>query len=243
MDSKIVNREIRAVIWPYLKSVGFSSFSSRTAWRQATDRIDVINFQSFNSYLADGLGCTSYSFALNLGIYLLAIPAHGLSPKTKRGQFVPNEFDCHYRRKLDRSLAQPELARRDIWFIDSEGHYLADAIGDAKDSIGRVGLPWFESLSDASFVLEDLCSGELESDSTFRSGALDSYARNRIIGYLAKRLGKHEMAYRYLSRALEQATEIDRANAGLKLRKPMPRMTEPELEDEVRNLEAVLRTS
>src|SRR5262245_56252790 len=117
MDSKVVNREIRNVVWPYLKVAGFSTFSSRTAWRQTTDRVDVVNFQSFNSYLADGIRCTTYSFGLNLGIYLLAIPTFPSSPKTRGSNPTLSVFDCHYRRKLERSFVQPELGRRDIWFI------------------------------------------------------------------------------------------------------------------------------
>jgi hypothetical protein len=73
MDSKIVTREIRRFVWPRLKKQGFTEFSARTAWRHSKAKIDVVNFQSFNSYLAGVIGCTTYSFALNLGCYYLAI--------------------------------------------------------------------------------------------------------------------------------------------------------------------------
>lgn len=69
MDSKIVNKEIKKTIKPFLQAVGFTKFSERNAWRYRDEFIEVINFQSFNSYLADGVGCTTYSFAINLGVY------------------------------------------------------------------------------------------------------------------------------------------------------------------------------
>lgn len=72
MDSKVVNRAIKANVWPMLKEHGFGHFTTRTAWRHDHDRIDVINFQSFNSYQASVIGCTTYSFALRLGSQGLA---------------------------------------------------------------------------------------------------------------------------------------------------------------------------
>jgi hypothetical protein len=74
MDSKTVNKEIRALIWPALKAAGFSSFSARTAWRYEKDQVEVVNFQSFNRHNADVLDVTTFSFAVNLGSYLCYVP-------------------------------------------------------------------------------------------------------------------------------------------------------------------------
>lgn len=70
MDSRVVSRSIKNEIWPLLRKSGFSAFSARTAWRFAPEQTHVVNFQSFNTYLAERLGCTTVSFGLNLGIYL-----------------------------------------------------------------------------------------------------------------------------------------------------------------------------
>src|ERR1700756_4978391 len=67
LDSSIVNREIKSAIRPLLQAAGFTQFTTRTGWRYAGEKIDVVNFQSFNSYLASSLGCTTYSFCINLG--------------------------------------------------------------------------------------------------------------------------------------------------------------------------------
>ena len=74
MDSKVVNKVINKNIWSFLKEQGFSMFTSRSAWRFNQDTIEIINFQSFNSYLAEVLGCTTYSFTVNLAIYFTKIP-------------------------------------------------------------------------------------------------------------------------------------------------------------------------
>jgi hypothetical protein len=76
MDSKSVNKEIRQTIWPLLREAGFWRFSSRSAWRHAESRVEVLNFQSFNSYNAGVLGCTTYSFSVNLGVFLLRSPCN-----------------------------------------------------------------------------------------------------------------------------------------------------------------------
>jgi len=77
-------------------------------------RIEVVNFQSFNSYSAGVLGCTTYSFSS--GSYLVEVPSLGRPgrPKEKDGAPVPEEYECHRRGRLHRSFAQPELERRDI---------------------------------------------------------------------------------------------------------------------------------
>ena len=71
MDSKIVSRELWKVVRPLLRDAGWTSFSSRTARRFTQSRIDVVNFQSFNSHLASAIGSTTYSFSIRLGFFSL----------------------------------------------------------------------------------------------------------------------------------------------------------------------------
>ncbi len=61
MDSKVVTKEIKSIIRPKLKEVGFTTFTSRAAWRHCTDRIDVIEFPSLNKYNVDVLNVTTFS--------------------------------------------------------------------------------------------------------------------------------------------------------------------------------------
>src|SRR5438046_2312513 len=77
MDRKSVNRAIAARVRPLLKAEGFDEFTARSAWRFAGLAINVVNFQSFNSYLASSVGCTTFSFALNLGCHFTFLPSVG----------------------------------------------------------------------------------------------------------------------------------------------------------------------
>lgn len=215
MNSSIVNKELRAVIRPLLQTHGFRSFTARTAWRHGPDRIEVVNFQSFSAYLAQGVGATTYSFGINLGIYLHAIPHDtGRASKVAGEELRPEEWQCHLRLHLDRGIDQPELPRRDIWYVDEPGRYLAAAVRDAHRTIAEVGLPWFSRWSDAA-VLEALCADtslRLE-DGTNLPGNAGSPARNYAAGYVALALGGRSIARTFLARALAQYEEMDTSNA------------------------------
>jgi hypothetical protein len=231
MDSTEVNRQIRALVRPILKASGFAAFTSRSAWRYRDDRIEVVNFQSFNDHLASGLRCTTYSFALNLGIYLLSVP-EGRPPKVRGGRLAPEEYTCHLRRQLSRTLNQPELARNDIWYIDPEGRYLGPAVHDAGKAISGVGFTWFEHYGNPQALLAALIGpGHRLDDGTHLPGNPDSPARNRVTGYVARAMGQNAFAARHLARALEQYREIDAENA--KLRGRMPALTPAGLAEDV----------
>lgn len=97
MDSKGVNSAIRGEVRPLLIAARFERSTERTYCRYHVDRIDVINFQSFNSYNAGVLGITTYSFALNIGCYLKYIPDRY---PTAPGRFMMSEWlscemGCH----------------------------------------------------------------------------------------------------------------------------------------------------
>ena len=86
MDSNTVNKIIRSDVWPLLRTHGFVTADARTARRYRGHFIDVVNFQSFNKYLADGIGCTTYSFGLNLGIYVEGSPHETELKRDKAGR-------------------------------------------------------------------------------------------------------------------------------------------------------------
>src|SRR5580658_7025169 len=158
MDSKVVNQGIRGRIWPRLRERGFGTFSSRSAWRHRSDRIEVVNFQSFNAYNAGVIGCTTFSFAVNLGCYLLAIPPRFEPSRIKatKGHLVPEEFACHFRGQLSPDIPQPKLRAKNIWFIDETGSNLALSLDDAWAALDGSGLPWFEQFASPAEVLRIL---------------------------------------------------------------------------------------
>jgi hypothetical protein len=208
MDSKVVNRAITAHIRPLLRRAGFSDSTTRTFWRREDQKIDVVNFQSFNSHLADGVGCTTYSFALRLGCYFSYLPPVAKPPKTRNGLPRPEEYECQFRSMLLNPLDQPEMAKRaakirDIWYIDSKGKYLEPIMERIGADIEKMALPWFERLASPNEVLRTLREdAELEGD-THGFGRNPSPIRSLFIGYAACHLGLSEVAAKELRAAID----------------------------------------
>ncbi len=205
MDSKIVSREIRKIVRPFLKQAGFAHFTGRTAWRFGSRKIDVVNFQSFNAYLAEAVGATTFSFALNLGCYFLSIPSPfkpGTIPE-KGGNPLPREYHCHLRRSLQKRFRQPELARPTIWYIDPAGRYLEPAIADAADVLQAEALPWFEALDDLEKVLDLLVNAVEKDAGTWGMGANPSPVRHYYTGFIALALERKSLARKHLKAALD----------------------------------------
>jgi hypothetical protein len=69
VNARAVTRAIRRDVWPVMRTVGFDSFTGRTTWRYIGAAVDVVNFQSFSASNADAVGCTPFSFSLNLGVW------------------------------------------------------------------------------------------------------------------------------------------------------------------------------
>jgi hypothetical protein len=107
-DNRAVTRAIGRIVWPQLREEGFESFTGRNAWRWAGEDVDVVNFQSYGGTLADSVGCTSFSFQVNLGLWR---PADALSTPRDTdaaGRPRPQEYECEpHRRVLEKSLSQP----------------------------------------------------------------------------------------------------------------------------------------
>ncbi|HLZ13866.1 MAG TPA: DUF4304 domain-containing protein [Candidatus Acidoferrum sp.] len=214
IDSGIVNKEIRAQVIPLLKRAGFTYFRSRTSWRNRTNRIDVINFQSFNSYLASSLRCTTYSFAVNLGCYLNYIPPHfGRAIASKAGTPVPREYECHLRKPLLKSISQPEFPRTNIWYIDPAGKYVGPAVSDAKSVISNIAFEWFERFADDGEVLRTFLNDSEKNNDTNGFGANPSPIRSYLIGYTAIFLKRNGLAIKHLQTALDSGCFNDAEQA------------------------------
>jgi hypothetical protein len=201
MDGSVVDNEIRSVIRPRLQAAGFTKFTARTAWRYAHARIDVVNFQSFSSYLANSSGCTTYSFCVRLGCSFDAIP-RGEGVKRKGEHLRPEEYECHFRRPLQKTINQPNLQRKDIWYVDPSGQNLKIVIGDSEEAILKVGLPWFNRFADLNEVLRTLQEEPESNEGASGFGAESSPLRHFMTGYVAKALGKTPLALEHLEKAV-----------------------------------------
>jgi hypothetical protein len=201
MDSKTVSKEIRHTIHPLLKEVGFSVFTSRSGWRFLNHRIDVVNFQSFNSYHASVMDCTTYSFAVNLGVYPLVIPYDlGEDRMTrKKDRILPQEYQCPFRKHLNRSIPQPESRFPELWYVDPAGRYLPKVLHDVRRVLLRDGIPWFGRLTDTQQIFRIF----VDEPASLGCGAHSSPIRSYLTGYLAKSLGNLALARDELQKALD----------------------------------------
>ena len=227
MTSSVVNRAIRSLAWPVLRDRGFVSFTSRTAWRDREQLIDVVNFQSFNRYNADVLGCTTFSFAINLSIYLTDVPSDH-APGTRDDRVRPAEYEGHIRRRL--LPGSPCLPKApDIWLIDEQGQNTEGTVAQAALALADTADPWFAAFGNRSGGLSALRGATAPPDElTWLPGAPDSAARNMAVGYLSLALGDKATAAASLRRALEQYQGLDLQNAGISRR--FEKMTPEHLE-------------
>ena len=184
MDSSEVNKRIKRVIKPFLLANGFTINTSRNFWKQNDENIFVVNFQSFNSYNANVMDVTTFSFSINLGIYWTKLP-HIRKLKEKSGFTMPEEVDCTIRHSLKKNLRQSETSINNVWFVDKEGKNLDNVIDDALISLEKFSPEWFKNLSDKRNCLKFLQKAEEDMQGTFGFGNKNSPRRNFLIGYFS----------------------------------------------------------
>jgi Domain of unknown function (DUF4304) len=154
VDARGVTREINRLVWRPLREEGFSVFTGRSGWRYIDGDIDVINFQSFNASLADAIGCTTYSFAVNLGSWLAeSLASEGLQRKLQQdldGRLRPEEYQCPHRLELEKSLEQP-------WFkpFSHDTRNWPQSLRCHREGLEKVFRHDQHDRADIWFVLED----------------------------------------------------------------------------------------
>jgi hypothetical protein len=201
MSSLIINRKFREEIRPLLKSANFNYSTGRIYWRFEKERTDVIRFQSFNSYLAERLRCTTYSFAILIGSYLTCVPDKYGSIKNKGDHLLPREYQCHFRgMAVKKQIKQPEFPREDIWYIDPDLHYLDSAIQDAFLSLKNYVLPWFEKFNNLQKVFDAVKTSD-EKGEVLRDVWVED--QPYFTGFLALHIGERKLAAPYLKTAIE----------------------------------------
>jgi hypothetical protein len=158
VDGRVVGAAIRRRAHPVLNGAGFDEFTIRKAWRQSGQTIDHVTFRSFTSYIAAGVGCTTFSFSVEVGVYYRC-----LDPGLRR----PEDYHLTFRSVLGKSLRQPIFHpygrtqasdRPDVWYVDPGGQILDAVVDDAVVSLQRQGLPFLEKYSDPARAFESLLS-------------------------------------------------------------------------------------
>lgn len=212
MDSRVVAREIGNEIWPLLRREGFTNFNPKTAWRYTPEQIHVVNYQSFNSYLAERVGCTTFSFALNLGIFFRAIPLRRPGTEGPDPFMKPQAYHCHFHHRLLKNIEQLALPRRDTWYVETDGGNLLQCLDDSRTAIEREGFPWFDRFQSLESVLALLMQQEQLPDVY---AAPTSPARKRMIGYIARRLGRTGLADPLIAEAESELKAIGELTSSL----------------------------
>ncbi|MBK9586509.1 MAG: DUF4304 domain-containing protein [Alphaproteobacteria bacterium] len=215
MNSKAVNRSIKEKIRPYLKDCGFSHDTGRTFWRFSETRTEIVNFQSFNTALAESVGCTTYSFSVRLGYLNSVFPVflRYLENKktTKDGHALASESGCPFRCTLKRTVPQhigtglfrQKYRRTDIWYIDPEGQFIEPAMNDVREQLEKIALPWFENLQSDERMLDILLHRDEDMDSLWGFGRNPSPMRSYLTGYLALHMGRNALARTHLQAVLD----------------------------------------
>lgn len=209
MDSKTINKLIRSEVWPVLRKQGFSVFDSRSAFAYNPPFVNVLSFQSFNSYLAEGLGCTTYSFTPRLGVYVIGSPGEVRIKRDKSGRLRPQEYECDFRRELRKRSPVDGFARNDVFYIDPEGRTTAACFEELKHLCIEFVPTWFKAHNDLTGMLVRMSSAEEADSEPFESasGLPGSYNWNRLRSVLL--LVKHEQL-RTEQTAREALEAIDR---------------------------------
>lgn len=156
VDGRVVGAALNDAVRPLLKSAGFTRFAGRTAWRDSEFTVDFVNFRSFTRYLADGMGCTTYSFTGDVGVFYRC-----LGPDQDR----PKDYELTFRATLGKTLSQPLFRRYarsvttdrpDVWFITEDGRTLADCVADARECLVAQGLPFLDKFAQPQRAFESL---------------------------------------------------------------------------------------
>jgi hypothetical protein len=247
-----VDRALRAILWSRLKSEGFDRRTGRTTWRDRPGCVQTVNIQSFNSYLAEAIGSTTFSFSVNLGVFYAVIADHSTSGSFVKDWSRPAEPHCQARYHLAKGISQPNLPstkrwfdpraarplygswedRADVWYVTRDGSNLDEVVTDARDQIVSTGLPWLERLSD----LSEARRAFLEDPSTRHArgivaegfgGAIGSPARWLAVGALSIALGDPDGVVWATSQMEKQSYFQERPTDLDALRRAMPGVTGP----------------
>ena len=200
MDSRLVNRHIKKLIWPQLREAGFRTFTARCAWRHSPETIDVVAFQSFNRYNADVLGITTFSFAVRLGSLPLYVPPQW-PPKVKLGLQLPHEAECPFRASLECSV-DPRHTDATIWPVDSTGKNLAWCMQGVLQQLPNA-MALFTRLARKPEVLRILREDDERGSQLWGFGRNPSPIRSYLTGYVALALGETDLAQEKLQEAVD----------------------------------------
>ncbi|MFE5670482.1 hypothetical protein ACFQ58_02630 [Agromyces sp. NPDC056523] len=161
-DGRAVGQALAERLRPILREHGFHRFQGRHAWRRSELTVDLVSFPSMTSWVAAGVGCTTYSFSGAVGVYYPALDAWGPVE-------WPRDYRLSFRGVLGKSIQQPCFHpygvndgsdRADVWYVLEDGSNLVDVLDDAVATLLAQGLPFIDRLDDPQQALHALLHDE-----------------------------------------------------------------------------------
>jgi hypothetical protein len=107
METKDLDRVLRATLWPALFAHGFRHRTQRVAWRYAGDDVDVIELQTVGRY-AEETGCPSLSISVFVAASPRFVPIEDRNIPVHDGRSRPHYWHCDpFRRSMPKTIPQP----------------------------------------------------------------------------------------------------------------------------------------
>ena len=141
VDGRAVDGAVREIVRPFLKNAGFTKFTGRKAWRFQPATIELVTFRSFTSYIAAGVGCTTFSFAVTAGVWYRCLDVDLVKPE---------DYHLTFTFAQGKTLRQPWFSyegsanswdRPDVWYLLPDGSNLDESVHDAAAVLIASGLP------------------------------------------------------------------------------------------------------
>jgi hypothetical protein len=104
-----------------------------------------------------------------------------------------------------KNIEQMVLPRRDTWCVEPDGANLLQCLDDSRTALEREGLPWCDRFKSLESVLALLMEQEqLPEVYATRTSPI----RKRMIGYIAQRLGRADLASPLITEAESELKTI-----------------------------------
>ncbi len=139
-----------------LVGAGFTEFTARKAWRETEHTVDHVTFRSYSAYNAGVLGCTSYSFTVEVGVFYKCI-----KPDLDRRV---EDYDCEFRAFIGKNIVQdffrtewgPARDAPEVWYLLPDGSNLSSVVEGACALLVRDGLPFLDRYHDPALASKGL---------------------------------------------------------------------------------------
>jgi len=206
--SALLNKKLRAQLFPILRDAGFGHMDARNAWSWQDDFIWVLNIRAVGAYFSSVTGWPPGSVSVWLGVFFTFAPRLRGLKSDDEGRLRPPEHSCHMRSNLVRGIEQSEFTRTlrnpaeqrrtDIWWVEPLGGNADEVAHDIATAMLSQGLPWYAKTSNPKTALAMV------------EEQRDCFVKFAKAALLAKYIGDEQQWQRYDALAEAEARRIGR---------------------------------